>query len=265
MPQYNGAIPTAPPDNQYQLSYTFSYGNGNISEDINNFITAKTALDTKFSVFSGTNNVPAALQSNLTEYIRSAGINTQAAQDSNNPLYRNVYNSWTDANVMINSYQNLTSAMASGLKTYNGLSTSDSSYLRNISGLESNIRQLKIDLKTSKQDLDIAKSRQESVQNAPINQSYFQGIAGKIGFTRPLKPTSVALLMGLGFFIFFVSCLILKDYFTTSADIAAQFFSLNEITEHLSSNTSRSVMIGVVATFVLYAASLYVYFYIYNK
>ena len=264
MPQYNGAIPTAPPDNQYQLSYTFSYGN-NINEDLSNFTTVKSALDTKFSIFSGTNNVPTALQSNLVAYIRSAGVNTQAAQDSNNPLYLNVYNSWTDTNVMIKSYQNLTSAMTSALASYNGLSTSESSSIRTIAGLESSITELKRDLQLSEQDLDIAKSRQESVQNAPIKQSYIQGIAGKIGFTRPLKPTSVALLMGLGFFIFFVTCLIVKDYFTTSADIAAQFFSLNEIIEYLSSSTSRSVMIGVVATFILYAASLYVYFYIYNK
>lgn len=264
MPEYNGAIPDVP-DNQYQTSLNFSYANGNITQDIDNFTRVKTALDTKSSSFLGRNNVPAALQSNLTEYIRSAGINTQAPQDENNPLYRNVYNSWTDANVMIKSYQKFNSAMTKALASYNGLSSSDRSHLGNISGLESTVEGLKRELKISQQDLDIAKSRQESVQNAPINQSYFQGVSGKIGFTRPLKPTSVALLMSLGFFIFFVSCLILKDYFTTSADIAAQFFSLNEIAEYLSSYTSRSVMIGVVATFVLYAAGLYVYFYIYNK
>jgi hypothetical protein len=264
MPQYNGILPNVPSSNQYQVSYTFSYGS-DINQDLSNFTTAKTGLDTKFTIFSSTNNVPVQLQSNLVNYIKSGGVNTQAAQDSNNPLYLNVYNSWTDANVMIKSYQNLTSAMTSALASYNGLSTSESTSIRTISELESKITRLKKELKDSQQDLDISKSRQESVQNAPNNQSYIQGISGKIGFTRPLKPTSVALLMGLGFFIFFVSCLILKDYFTTSADIAAQFFSLNEIMEHLSSNTSRSVMIGVIATFILYAASLYVYFYVYNK
>ena len=264
MPQYNGMLSNVPSSNQYQISYTFSFGN-NINQDLSNFTTAKTALDSKFTTFSSIANVPTQLQSNLVSYIKSGGINTQAAQDSNNPLYLNVYNSWTDANVMIKSYQNLTSAMTSALASYNGLSTSESTSIRTISELESKITGLKRDLKESQQDFDIAKSRQESVQNAPNDQSYLQGISGKIGFTRPLKPTSVALLMGLGFFIFFVTCLILKDYFTTSADIAAQFFSLNEIAEYLSSNTSRTVMIGVIATFILYAVGLYVYFYIYNK
>ena len=255
-------LPNVAETNTYQLARTFSYGT-DINQDVSNFNTAKSELDSKFISFSA--NVPVQLQTNLGAYIRSGGINTQAPQDSNNPLYRNVYNSWTDANVMIKSYQNLTEAMTNSLAEYNGSSTSTSVDVNTFTSLQSNITEKKKELKQSEQDLDIALSRQRSIEKAPIDQSYLQGFSGRIGFTRPLKPTSVALLMGLGFFIFFVSCLILKDYFSTSADIAAEFFNFDELKEYLSSNTSRSVMIGVIATFVSYAAILYIYFYIYNK
>jgi hypothetical protein len=264
MPTYNSVLSNIPQSNIYQLSYTFDYGT-NIADDLSNFNTAKTALQAKYQLFSETNNVPGQFQSNLGTYIRSAGINTQASQDSNNPLYLNVFNSWTNANVMIKSYQNLNKALADELSIFNSSSGSSIAIQSNINRLETDIIDKKKELKQSEQDLDIALSRQRSIETAPIDQSYLQGFSGRIGFTRPLKPTSVALLMGLGFFIFFVSCLILKDYFTTSADIAAQFFNLNELTDYLSSKTSKSVMIGVIASFVVYAAILYIYFYIYNK
>jgi hypothetical protein len=264
MGTYKGKLTDAPSDNIYQINREFTYGT-DIVQDVSNFTAVKSALDTKNSLFSSTNNVPAALQSNLLAYIRSGGINTQAAQDLDNPLYKNVRNSWIDANTMINSYQNLTKSMTSALKEYNGLTAAQSGAITSMRDATSSLQVLNNTLKQSQQDLDIATSRQESVTKSKVNQSYTQGFAGNIGFTRPLKPTSVALLMGLGFFIFFVTCLILKDYFTISADIAAQFFSMNEIVEHLSSNTARSVTIGVVATFIVYAAALYVYFYVYNK
>jgi hypothetical protein len=261
---YNGIIPAAPSNNRYQIDRTFSYGT-DINQDVENFTAAKSALDIKNTLFSSTNNVPAALQRNLKVYIQSGGINTQAAQDEDNPLYKNVRDSWIDANTMINSYQNLTKSMTTALSGYNGLTAAQSGAITSMRDANSSLQLLNNKLKESQQDLDIATSRQESVTKSKVNQSYTQGFAGNIGFTRPLKPTSVALLMGLGFFIFFVTCLILKDYFTISADIAAQFFSMNEIVEHLSSNTARSVTIGVVATFIVYAAALYVYFYVYNK
>ena len=264
MGTYNGILPNVASNNQYEISMTFSYGN-DISQDLRNFKTAKSYLDSKYTLFASTNNVPLSLQSNLALYIQSGGINTQASQDSNNPLYQNVYNSWTNTNTMIKSYQNLSQAMTSALAGYNGLTTAESSAITSMAAASSNLQSLSNVLQQSQQDLDIARSRQESVTTATTNQSYVQGFAGKIGFTKPLKPTSVALLMGLGFFIFFVTCLILKDYFTVSADIAAQFFSMNEIMEYLSSSTARSVTLGVVGTFIVYAAALYIYFYVYNK
>jgi hypothetical protein len=258
---YNGILPSVANNNQYQISRTFSYGT-NISDDVTNFAQAKSDLDTKNSQFS---SVPDSLKRNLALYIKSAGINTQAVEDTNNPLYKNVYESWTNTNVMIKSYQNLNQAMANALKEYNGLSSEQRASITGMATSRSNLEEATKKLKESKKDLDIATSRQESVTKSTSDHSYIQGFAGKIGFTRPLKPTSVALLMGLGFFIFFVTCLILKDYFTTSADIAAQFFSMNEIIEQLSSSTAKSVGIGIVATFIVYAAALYIYFYVYNK
>jgi hypothetical protein len=264
MGTYKGKLTDAPSDNIYQIDREFTYGT-DIVQDVSNFTAVKSALDIKNTLFLSRNNVPAALQNNLVAYIRSGGINTQAAQDIDNPLYKNVRNSWIDANTMINSYQNLSKEMTSALKEYNGLTAAQSGAITSMGNSQTTLQDKIKQLKESQQDLDIATSRQESVTKASTEHSYIQGFAGYIGFTRPLKPTSVALLMGLGFFIFFVTYLILKDYFTTSADIAAQFFSMNEIMEYLSSNTSKSVGIGIAATFIVYAVGLYVYFYVYNK
>jgi hypothetical protein len=260
--RYNGKISDLSNAGTYETDMRFTYG-ANIASDLSNFTSAKAALDNKYNTFRSTNNVPENLKSNLAAYIKSGGINTQSSDDQQNPLYRNLFNSWTNTKIMLNGYQNLSQAMADALKSYNGLSPSESRSITNIANLNLNIEKLNKELQQSQTELDIATSRQESIENASTDQSYIQGFSGYIGFTRPLKPTSVALLMGLGFFIFFVTCLILKDYFTTSSDIASQFFSLNQMMETLSTHTSRSVMIGIVITFILYAAGLYVYFYVY--
>ena len=114
-------------------------------------------------------------------------------------------------------------------------------------------------------DLDISKSRQQSIITTESDQSYLQGFSGKIGFIHPIKPTSVALLLGLGFFIFFVCAIILRDFFTTSAEVASQFVSFTEIMQYAGSGTFRSVLLGTALAFILYGIGLYVYFYVIKR
>jgi len=208
--------------------------------------------------------------SNLGEYIKTGGfdqVDGASGQQSNvaSPSYLVATSNWSQIQTLLSNTQQLTKDMTASLASYNGTNSDETNDVRTINTVKDNILTAQSNLTQSQIDLDISTSRQDSITTSTKDQSYVQGLSGKLGFTRPIKPTSVALLIGIGFFIFFVTGLILKDFFMLSADIAAEYFSLSEISSYLSASTSRSIILGVVATFVLYAIGLYVYFYVYLK
>ena len=234
-----------------------------ISEDLTSFQSRKTILDNTLSTNGPDQPSITEFTNKLGTYIRSAGINQ--SPNSNSPLYLATDNSWKKIIKLLQSYQTLTKDMTASVAQYNGITGAETNEISAITALKGTLNQKNNELQQSQTDLEIAQSRQESVTNAKIDQSFIQGLSGMIGFTHPIKPTSIALLMGLGFFIFFVCGLILKDFFSTSADIASQYFNLNEIVSYLSLGSSRAILVGVVAAFILYAIGLYLYFYIYQK
>jgi hypothetical protein len=53
---------------------------------------------------------------------------------------------------------------------------------------------------------------------------------------------------------------LVKDFFTTSAEVASQYFDMNELLSYTTSTSFRAVLTGIVVTFVVYAIVLYFYF-----
>lgn len=202
---------------------------------------------------------------NLAAYIRTAGVNSQNQANPNSPQYQAANTAWGNVATLLKDNQTLSSDMARVLKDNTATDVSLQVNLQRLGAKQQELSTAKRNLQLSESDLEVAKSRQQNVSTASTNQSYFQGFSGTIGFTRPLKKSSIPLLLGLGFFIFFATALILKDFFTTSAEVASQYVSLSEIVSYISSKNSRVVLIGVIGTFIAYAIGLYVYFYVWNK
>jgi len=229
-----------------------------IQTSIQSFTARKAELDARIGN-SDSNIIPLinTFISNLGNYIRSGGISSST--NDTNPNYINTSNAWNSVTDILSDYQNLTSSMASSLKNYVNPDSSRS-ISSQISTKTGRLNSLQDELTRLKKDLDVANSRQDSVNTANTSQSYIQGFSGMIGFIRPIKPVTVALLIGLGFFVFFVCGLILKDFFTTSTEVASQYFDMNELLSYTTSTSFRAVLTGIVVTFVVYAIVLYFYF-----
>jgi len=231
-----------------------------IAIDIPRYQTTKSQLDGKLSNTGTTTNNITAFINNLQSYIRSGGANINNTDESD-PLWTAARDKWTAITTDLNEWKSLNQTLLNALNT--GASSGDiSSVMTIVSQKQATVQGLQTNLEEKLQDLDISKSRQQSIVTTESDQSYLQGLSGKIGFLHPIKPTSVALLLGLGFFIFFVCAIILRDFFTTSAEAASQFVSFTEIMRYTSSNTFRAVLLGTVFAFILYAVGLYVYFYV---
>ncbi len=81
--------------------------------------------------------------------------------------------------------------------------------LREIGILQQEIIGLQAEIKTEKTELDIARARHEAVMGGEKKVSDYQGVSAQLGFFKPLRETSVAVLIGLGIFLIFLSIYVL--------------------------------------------------------
>lgn len=235
-----------------------------MANDIATFQVRKDDLDRKLSSTGSTTNNITAFVNNLQTYIRSGGANLNNPNGESDPLWTAARDKWTAITSDLTAWKNLNETLLTALSE--GTSSGDiSSGMTAISQKQGIVQEKQDILKDKLQDLDISKSRQQSIVTTESDQSYLQGFSGKIGFLHPIKPTSVALLLGLGFFIFFVCAIIIRDFFTTSSEAASQFVSFSEIMRYTGSSTFRLVLLGTVFAFILYGVGLYVYFYVIKK
>jgi hypothetical protein len=239
-----------------------------IANVLSNYYDRKNSID--YDISTNLQSYITLFNTNLGDYVKSAGFNNIVSSGSTQtnvqtPSYLGATSNWSKIQTLLSNCQQLTKDMSQSLATYNGANSSETNNVNTIDFIKTDIETAEKRLKESQIDLDISTSRQDSITTSTRDQSYVQGLSGKLGFLKPIKPTSVALLIGIGFFILFVTGLILKDFFMLSADIAAEYFNLSEIASYLSASTSRSIILGIVGTFMLYAIGLYVYFYVYLK
>jgi hypothetical protein len=233
-----------------------------ITNDIATFQTQLNSLDTTYSSTT-INNIDVFVK-NLQSYIQSGGANINNPDSESDPLWTAAHNKWTAITTDLNAWKNLNQTLLAALGT--STRSGDISSIMTIISQKQGIVQEKQDiLEVKLQDLDISQSRQQSIITTESDQSYLQGFSGKIGFLHPIKPTSVALLLGLGFFIFFVCAIILRDFFTTSTEAASQFVNIGEIMRYTGSGTFRGVLLGIIVAFILYGIGLYLYFYVIKR
>lgn len=216
--------------------------------------TLDTQIGKNYEALQTTYN---SFRDGLKAFIRSGGIHQGSG--STDPNFSKANDAWTSLRTSLKGYQTFNSQLSKQLQDETNASDITNS-LQEYERKKNILDSLNTKLEEVKNDLDIAKSRQESIPRAHLDQSFQQGVSGKLGFLRPLKPISVALLLGLGIFLFFVSVLILRDFFSFG-DSTVWIADSSSTPEFMSGSSFRWILMGIALTFLLFAGGLYIYFY----
>jgi polyhydroxyalkanoate synthesis regulator phasin len=174
-------------------------------------MTEKATLDAQYSSQNVQNKIT-QMNKALAAYTSRAGI---SPNPDSNPEYTLAQDLFKEITSGLTQYANLNKRTSTKIKAI----TSDenvSAKLQQIGQLRSSVATLEKELKDAKQDLDVSVTRQHNVQHPRQDVSFYQGISSNLGFTRPIKTTSVAFLLGFGLFILFLTGLLLKDFFMPS-------------------------------------------------
>lgn len=120
--------------------------------------------------------------------------------------------------------------------------------LRQVGQLKQDIVNLEKDLEQAKQDASTSRSRQGSVERHRQDISFYQGFGGGIGFLKPLKPTTVPILIGTGVLFLILSVLMLREFTKGDTETATEISGLFGT---LSSSRAIAFGGGFVFTLVL--------------
>jgi len=190
--------------------------NGNPATLLQKYNQLKTFLDYKGigSTSGDSENIQAAINTflaNVKIYIKQGGINPTTS-DSASGEYNGAKLSFEYIMKYIQCYEILAQRLSELLNTTLS-SQSTASNSNTIATLQTTITNLTNDIKSQQGDLDIAKSRQQSVTNLDGSVSYYQGFAAKLGFVRPFKQLTIPILLTFGILALFLSAIVLREYF----------------------------------------------------
>ncbi len=87
------------------------------------------------------------------------------------------------------------------------------SKLQQVGQIRDEIVNLEKELKHAKLDFETSSARQHDLETPRKDISYYQGFAGRLGFTKPLHLQSIPFLVGFGVLCLFLSGLLLKEFF----------------------------------------------------
>jgi hypothetical protein len=88
-----------------------------------------------------------------------------------------------------------------------------------ISTIEDTIAKLVEQIEEKEHDIDVAKSRREAIIESKKTASYYQGFSAKLGFTKPIKKTSVPILIALGILLTIMALYMGKVLFFSESPI----------------------------------------------
>lgn len=162
------------------------------------------------------NNLINEANTNLSQYISKAGMTTGTNSTDPGLIARNTF---ADLQIGIEQYTNLNKDITAAI--YSLTNSGDVSFkLQQEGSIQQEIPKLEKRLKEVRQDLETARTRQAQTQESPKHTSLYQGFSGKIGFTKPLKRSSIPFLIGFGILLLFLSSLLLKEFFISPSGYA---------------------------------------------
>jgi hypothetical protein len=164
-----------------------------------------------------------------------------------------------------------TSATAEDYTTYqnavNALETAIGNCMNNgplqqIGTLQQDILAKQSKLKEKKEELDIARTRHEALMSGEKKVSDYQGVSGQLGFYKPLRETSVPVLISVGLFLIFGAVYAFSiltrgpQALNSGAALGAGFFADFDKRSFLYGVGVVGIVVGALAYFGVYGKRL---------
>ena len=136
--------------------------------------------------------------------------------------------------------------------------------LKEIGTLQQELLSLQGDIKTAQTELDIARTRLEAVLGGAKKVSDYQGVSARLGFFKPLRESSVAVLIALGIFLIFLAIYVLS-FLSKGGDVAANvsMSGLNSGAGFFAGFDKKSFLYGVGVVGIV--VGTLAYFGVYGK
>lgn len=211
-----------------------------------NFQQQKQQLDTATSDAQLDSKVTAMNQA-LARFSAKAGISTNPNEDPDYNTAQQIFTSLADFQKQYSTLNQHISATLRDLTAGADIQQK----LRTVGELKQSIGKLEQELINAKQDAETSRARQETVDKPAEHVTWYQGFSAKIGFTRPLRLTSIPFLIGFGILFLFLTGLILKDFFAPSAGNYTNVVDSGSVFAVFSDARFYSVLAGVAFVSVL--------------
>jgi hypothetical protein len=150
----------------------------------------------------------------ISRYTNTAGI---SANPDNNPEYATANEKFKQLATLQQQYLDLIKTLGNRVRQMADDSDTKAK-LQQVGRIKQDIARLERELNTVKQESETSQARQGTVEKPRTNTSYYQGFSGLILFDRPLRPLSIPFLVAFGLLFLFFSGLMLREFFTPSAD-----------------------------------------------
>lgn len=188
------------------------------------------------------------LNTNIKEFTNRAGVSPSVP--GQNQFQKAAEDKFVQLAQYQEQYNQLNKEIASYIQNQTA-STDIQNKLKQVGSLQDKIAKAEKALQDAKQDAETSKTRQTTVQHPEQNSSWYQGYSAILGFTKPLKLTSIPFLIGFGLLFLFFSGLILKDFFSPSAGYASDIASYSSTFSIFTDARFYSVLAGITFVSVL--------------
>jgi hypothetical protein len=115
---------------------------------------------------------------------------------------------------------------------------------------------LRKEIEEKEHDIEVAKSRHESVIESQKTPSYYQGLSARLGFTKPFKRSSVSILIALGIMLTIVGFYMGKMLFTGEESIY-----MNSMVMDSGTFDKKAFLAGVALVAIIVAILSFLGFY----
>ena len=149
------------------------------------------------------------LNAALSRFTNSAGISANPANDPNYTEAQSIFQSLAQDQKGQAQINQKVSEVIKNMTSSGDLEAK----LKQVGTLRDETANLEKELKHAKHDLETSKARQHDIETPRQDISYYQGFAGRLGFTKPLHLQSIPFLVGFGLLCLFFSGLLLKEFF----------------------------------------------------
>jgi hypothetical protein len=186
-----------------------------------------------------------SIKSDMSKIIKGAGIGTQTEYNNSQIKFTNLVEG-------LKKYSQLNKCLSQYINGIVNDSSVDNKIIE-VGKLDDSIKTLQNNLETAKHDLEVSRTRQKNIQESEKETTLYQGFSGKIGFIRPLKKSSVPILIALGITMVLFTALLLKEFFAPTAGFANSLSGYNTsgVGSLFTSERFYSASAGFISTVIV--------------